>query len=205
MNKKIIVLVIVIALIVISILSINKQRVGTSDGSVTQSTSTQLLQSSPYIDPKAKFSIILPVDWVVKNINNSTTSSNTWFYNPSGDNGSSTATIVVGRFERTPKMNEYIKKTGDDKFLSDIAGSLISDIYQFSTTSSQKIVINTVPFAQFSGTYMGGKTKKQITQNLYLTLTDKAYYLIGMDVYTDSWLELKDAILQSVSTFTLLP
>lgn len=219
MNKKIIVAVVVVILLgVIGFLVKQKQPVTDnqkiSDSLVATSTLTQatatsspvkevkpvvsLVQPVPYVDQTAKFSLNLPKGWSENDKKISSTTSNTWFAGAS-------STMVVTRHARTAETEALLTKLGPGGLIDTIVNNIVSGLNQYNLVSTKSMSVNGVPYRQVISTYVGVKSKKQATQYLYVTLAKDAYYLIGIDVYSDVWEKNKDAIMQSVNTLKLLP
>lgn len=158
---------------------------------------TSLLQASPYRDSVAKFSISLPKDWVVQDKTYSTTTASIRF-------GGNSSTIVVDKHSRSAEVERVLKQLGPGGLIDTIVNGIVSGFNQYALVLTESISINGVPFRKVVSTYVGMNSKKQATHHLYVTLTDDAYYFIGIDAYSDIWDKNKDAILQSVNTFTLL-
>jgi hypothetical protein len=199
MNKKILISVVLLVIVVIGIFGLGLVQ---PVDKVLQSDS--VLKTNSYIDNNSRFQINLPPDWTVADVSTTTTSSNTWFHNVSNEETRSSMTLVIGRFERTSGMEESIKEFGDAGFIEKMAKQMQSGINQYSAVSTSTVVINGISYYQTVGSYVGGKSNKKAVQYTYLTLTDSAYYLVGVDTYDEIWEKNKEAILESISTLKLL-
>lgn len=157
-----------------------------------------LVQPVPYIDKIARFSLNLPNGWSESDKKVSSTTSNIWFKNAS-------SSIVLTRHIRTAETEKNISNLGPGGLIDGIVNSIVSGLNQYNLVSTKSMSINGVPYRQVISTYVGVKSKKQATQYLYVTLAKDAYYLIGIDVYSDVWEKEKDAIMQSINTLKLLP
>lgn len=199
MSKKIIIIAAVLVIIGVTGFSA-KQKQPAETGTLAQAvaTSSSVNEVRPYVDQSAKFSLNLPKGWSMDDKKTSTTTSNIWFRNAS-------STIVITRHVRTAETNKHIEKLGPGGLLDTIINNIVFGLNQYNLVSTQSIVINGVPYRQVISTYVGSKTKRQATQHLYATIAKDAYYLIGIDVYSDEWQSKKDAILQSINTLKLLP
>lgn len=199
MNNKISTLVILLVVIVATSLVLGFVRPADE---ILQGGS--VIQVNSYIDNNSKFKINLPIGWTVQDVASSTSSSNTWFHDVSKEETRGAMTLVIGRFERTSSMDKSIKEFGEAGFVEEMSKQVRSGINQYSVISTSTIMINEVPYYLTVGSYVGGKTNKKVIQYTYLTLTDSAYYLIGIDTYEEIWEKNKEIIFESVSTLKLL-
>lgn len=156
-----------------------------------------------YVDSVSGYSIILPEKWIVKESDISTSTSNTWFYDSSDLRTDNSIRMSVSKFQRTDKMNEVISNFGTSTFVEAIVNGLRSDSNLYSTVSTSSIRSNGKEFYQTISKYTGSKSKKEVIQYIHLILIGKAYYLIGVDSYTDVWEKNKEKLLNSVQTFKL--
>ena len=155
-------------------------------------------QQTTYRDESAKFSLVLPAGWKVVDKANSTTTSNVWFANAS-------STLVVSRYARTENTERKIEELGPGGFIDVIVNNTVSGFNKYRLVSTKNITINGVSYRQVVSTYVGTKSQREATQNLYITLTKDAYYLVGADIYTSRWALDGEALIRSIGTLKLLP
>lgn len=213
MNKKYIVIGIVVIIIVGIVISLGNKKteivtdtgMSTSTPKETISTSTpevkevkvSLLESKPYINNDSKFSLYLPKGWKLLDKSSSETESNDFF-----TNGSST--LVVKRYIRGEASEKAIAFMGEEEFHAFLADQLKEDIKGYAPVSTSTVMINGVKYYKVIGGYTGGGTKKPVTHYAYITVLKDSYYIIGADVYTELWATTKDSLLGSISTLKLL-
>lgn len=216
MNKKIVILTgIIIVIIIISLLGSmalfddknldEKNSILKADSYVAEKATstiksnknTSLLQQSLYTDIDSRFSIHLPSGWSLSGKENSTTTITSRFSNAS-------STMFVSKYPRSKEIEGVIEKLGPGGLLDIIVNNIASGLNQYKLISTQSTNINGTTYRQVISTYVGIKTKKQITQYIYLTLQKDSYYLIGIDVYSDIWDKNKEPILESMNSFKLI-
>lgn len=212
MNKKYLILaVVVVALIAFGIYTNGKRKTETPSPAVSTSTpatttpavpeppaKVSLLQPTPYTSQFLKMSLYLPKGWTVQDQTDSTTTPSVLF-------GNGTSTLTVKRFIRNDKVDSAVLTLDTEQFLVFIADGLKDDIPGYTVVATSTVSIQGVNYYKIIGSYTGVTSKKPVTQYAYLTLTDKAYYIVGADVYSSLWQENKDAVLGSISTIKLLP
>lgn len=155
-------------------------------------------QQTVYNDESTKFSLTLPVGWKAVDKANSTTTSKVWFANAS-------STLVVSRYVRTENTERKIEELGPGGFIDIIVNNTVSGFNKYSLVSTKNVIINGVQYRQVISKYVGTKTQKEVTQYLYITLAKDSYYLVGFDVYTDLWPLYGEALIRSTNTLKLLP
>ncbi len=219
MNKKIIPITFVIVILIAAGVYMKGDRVivseapqtstaTTTESSVstaqaTSSTSQKEVsvlpsQQTVYKNESTKFSLILPAGWSQVDKANSTTTSNVWFANAS-------STLVVSRYARTENTERKIEELGSGGFIDVIVNNTVSGFNKYKLVSTKNIIINGVSYRHVVSTYVGTKSQREVTQNLYITLTKDAYYLIGADIYTSRLPLDGEALIRSIGTLKLLP
>jgi len=193
MNKKILVGVVVLVLIAAVFIGIRFQKANGDP-----------LQQQAYSDQKMGYSIRLPKQWGVFDNQVSTSSSQTWFFSSSTSELATGAKMSVAKFRRGPEVEGFLKYFGEEEFLVSTVETLASQVDNFATTTKDQITINGQRYFHVASTYTGRQSKKQVVQNVYLLLTDNAYYAVGVDAYAEVWPSIKDSVLASINTFTLL-
>lgn len=176
----------------------------TATSSIVLAPKPQILQDDPYVNRDAKFAVFLPKGWAVQDAATSSTASNTWFYDAALE-GDAEVTYFIGKFQRDAKMDLTVGTNGSDGFLDLIAKGIADDLNQYALISTTTVMIKGVKFQKYISTYVGAKSGKKANQYKYLALTDKAYYVIGIDAYEEVWSANKDKLMASVSTFEFLP
>lgn len=162
--------------------------------------------SSPYVDTAAQFSIQLPRNWVVRDSVYATTTSTVRFSasQKSRGVGDDSVRIVVTRFEKTPAVSIAMKEYLEEGFLQQIVNDVKLGLNKYTETSNGTTTIQGVLYHRIVGSYVGIQSQKRVIQELYITLTPEAYYLVGVDVYADLWDENKRSVLDAINTLTLL-
>lgn len=168
-------------------------------GKTLLGSSTQL-----YADKTVGFSIQLPKDWAMLDKSVATTSAEVWFKNPKALPGEDGASMVVGRYDRNELSDKLISQIGDEKFIFALAADITSRINKYALVATSTEVVNGRLFTKIEGEYEGLNSSKKVKQFLYLNLADGAYYLIGVDVYTDLLPKLETGIMNSVKSFKML-
>jgi hypothetical protein len=153
-------------------------------------------KTTSYSDTASTYTISAPKDWVMLDSSNATTTSNLAL-----SNGSST--ITVKRFDRTERVEEAIRFMGKDEFYVFLTDQIKSEIDGYQLVSTSTVKINNLDFYKAQATYVGKKTQKEVTQYAYFILGDTAYYIIGIDVYTEILDKSIVDINRIVNTFTL--
>jgi hypothetical protein len=153
--------------------------------------------SRVYNDATDNFSVELPRSWKVVDSLYSTTTTNVQF-----SNGSST--IAIKRFDRTESVERAIAFMGEKEFLVFLIDQLREDIKGYEVVATSTIQIGSFNFLKVSGKYIGQKTQKEVIQNAYIILNTKDYYIIGVDVYTDVWVNEQDSIFKIINSFKVL-
>jgi hypothetical protein len=201
MNKKrtIAVIVVLVIIIIVGVLVYKNNNKVNNQANVV-STTTNL----GYVDQVGKFGLNLPAGWTKVTQNVATSSSDTWFANPTAPEDEKGASILVRRFARTEDMNTLISKIGGNVFLDLIVESTKQSINKYAIVATTTQDINGVTYKITQATYEGLDSKRQATQFLFLTLTEDAYYLIGVDVYTDLLPKLEQPLLNSIKSFQIL-
>lgn len=150
-----------------------------------------------YSDNTSNFSIVLDNGWKLLDKGNSSTTSSTLF-------GNGSSTIVVKKFDRTDSVNQAISFMGNQEFGNFLAEQIKMDIgNQYEITATSSIMINGISFLEVDAKYIAPKTKKEVTQKTYITINDKAYYIIGTDIYTDILNQNLGQIEKIINTFKL--
>ncbi|MEK7646213.1 MAG: hypothetical protein AAB381_00770 [Patescibacteria group bacterium] len=167
------------------------------------SSSSMHLQEVPYTDHALNFSIRLPEGWQVRATENSAKVSSIWFYNASST-ATTSASMAIERFIRTPETNKTIKMFGDEAFTQGLIESLWVDL-DLNILKNERMMIGDAPVIHIHSTYEGKGTKREVTQHMYFTFIDNYYYRIGIDVYSDISVQEKDILVDSVNTFRILP
>ncbi|MES3031555.1 MAG: hypothetical protein V4697_04065 [Patescibacteria group bacterium] len=214
MNKKYIPGIIgLIILIIASIYFTNKKTQVPVDIDTTVATTTvtvatssipapavkvSLLDATPYINNDFKFSLFLPKGWKQTASSPSTAPKSTTVFS----NGSST--IVVKKFPRTLESAKAISFMGENEFKKFIADGLREEISGYQVIATSTVNIQGREYYKVIGSYTGKQSQKQVTQHVYVGLTEESYYVIGVDVYNELWAVNKDAISASLSTLKLL-
>ncbi len=197
-NKKGIVIGIIILLLIVAGI-VYAMKGNKSDAPVTADAS--VLQEVPYTDQIGKFSINLPTDWIKVDQSVTASSSDTWFGNPKALPGEEGASIVIRRFESSPAMKQLVDQLGADQFLDGIMENMRMGINKYTLVSTSTTDINGRVFRITKGTYEGAGTGRQATQLVYMHMKDDAYYLIGVDIYTDLLPKLEERLNQTIITF----
>ncbi len=161
-------------------------------------------QNSIYTDQLGYFSLELPSGWKeVDSIYGTTTE--TVLFSGSGVNEQDVGTrITVNKYERTKKVDNAIKIYTEEGFSQLIANDVKFGLNEYKELSNATTSIQGRMFYVIKGTYVGIKSRREVTQYLYITHTSDSYYLIGIDVYSDLWAANEDEVLRSIDTFKLL-
>ncbi|MBP6858892.1 MAG: hypothetical protein KBC33_03640 [Candidatus Pacebacteria bacterium] len=156
-----------------------------------------------YTDVGGKYSIRLPQGWSVQDASQATTSSVTLFVGPRQDNGEALMRMVVSRFDRTPESDAMMKQFTEEGFFQLTANNVKIGLNEYNETANEVVTMDGKKFYRIAGTYIGPKSQKEVTQELYITLTDEAYYLIGIDVYSKLWIQEKGYVLTALDSFAI--
>jgi hypothetical protein len=195
-GKKKLVAVVVIILILIAAVVIFKN----SSRNIVNSN----IEEIAYVNDASKFSINLPKGWTKIDESVTASSTDTWFGNQSATQEERGSSIVIRRFEREDRMNEIISQLGSDFFLDALANNMVSGINKYALVATSTENINGRTYRVYKGTYEGLGSSRQATQYIYLNLRDDAYYMIGIDIYTDALPKLEAPIMESIKTFKVL-
>lgn len=150
-----------------------------------------------HVDEISKYSIQLPWGWSVTNEVHATTTSDTLF-------GDGESTIVVKRFDRTEKVENAINFMGKGEFMVFLTDQLKADINGYTVVSTSTVKIGDKEYYKLDSKYNGRTSQKEVVSNAYIILTDSSYYIIGTDVYLESWDKKKGDIIKSINTFKLI-
>jgi hypothetical protein len=150
-----------------------------------------------HTDIISKYSIQLPWGWDVIRDVHATTTSDILF-------GDGESTIAVKRFDRTEPVENAINFMGKDEFMVFLSDQLKLDIEGYNIISTSTVKIGDKEFYALDSKYVGRTTQKDVTSKAYIILTDSSYYILGVDVYSESWDKKKDAIIKSINTFKLI-
>lgn len=170
-------------------------------GSVAYGTYRQ--NARVYTDVAGKYSIRLPQGWSVQDAAYATTSSMVWFVGPTQANGEATARMMISRFDRTPESDAMMKRYTEEGFFQLTANNVKLGLNKYTETANETVMMDGQKYYHIAGTYVGLKSQKEVTQELYITLTDDAYYLIGIDVYSKIWQQQKGYVLTALDSFTV--
>ncbi|MEN9913116.1 MAG: hypothetical protein RLY66_524 [Candidatus Parcubacteria bacterium] len=157
-----------------------------------------------YTDPAGKFSVMIPEGWAFQDVVHATSSSMTWFVGPKQDNGDALMRMAITRFDRTPESNAEMKKYTEEGFFQLTANNIKLSLNKYNETANETVMMKDRKYYRIAGTYVGLKSQKEVTQELYVTLTDDAYYVIGIDVYSKIWEQQKGYVLTSLDSFTII-
>ena len=151
-----------------------------------------------------KYSIMVPQGWTMQDSMYATSSSGVRFVGPKQDNGEALMTMAIARFERTSEVNLLMKQHTEKGFFQFIANNVKLGLNMYNETANETVIMKDRKYYRIAGTYVGPKSQKEVTQELYVTLTDDAYYLIGIDVYSKIWEQQKGYVLTALDSFTII-